>query len=41
MDQIHKLFQVFLYSCNMTVIEDVELGDLAEFKGLQKKMKRG
>ena len=41
MDCIHKRVQVFLHSCNTTAIEDVELGDLAEFGGLQKKVERG
>ena len=41
MDQIHKLVQVFSYSCNTNTIEDVESGALAEFGGLQKKLERG
>ena len=41
MDRIHKRVHVFLHSCNTTAIEDVESGALAEFGGLQKKVKRG
>ena len=41
MDRIHKHLQVFLYSCNKTTIEDVGLGDLAEFEGIQKNVDRG
>ena len=41
MDLIHKHVQVFLHSCNTTAIEDVDLGGLAEFGGLQKKVERG
>ena len=41
MDRIHKRVHVFLHSCNTIAIEDVELGSLAEFGGLQKKVKRG
>ena len=41
MDQIHKPVQVFLRSCNMTAIEDVESWSLAEFGGFQKKVERG
>ena len=41
MDRMNKHVQVFLHSCNITTIEDVELGDLTEFEGLQKKVKRG
>ena len=41
MDRIHKRIQVFLYSCNTTAIENVVLGDLAEFGGIQKKVERG
>ena len=33
-DRIHKRVQVFLYSCNMTSIEDMGLETLAEFGGL-------
>ena len=40
-DRIHKRVQVFLQSCNTTVIEDVESGALAEFGGIQKKVERG
>ena len=40
-DCIHKLVQVFLHSCNTTAIKDVDLGDLAEFGGRQKKSERG
>ena len=39
--RIHKLVQVFLHSCNTTAIEDVDLGALAEFWGIQKKLERG
>ena len=38
MDRIHKRVQLFLQSCNMTAIEDVELGYLEEFRGIQKKV---
>ena len=38
---IHKRVQVFLHSCNMTAIEDVDSGALAEFGGIQKKVERG
>ena len=41
MDRIHKRVQVFLHSCNMTAIEDVESGALEEFRGLQKRVERG
>ena len=41
MDRIHKRVQVFLHSCNMNSIKDVESGALAEFGGLQKKVERG
>ena len=41
MDLVHKRIQVFLHSCNMTDIEGLESGDLAEFGGLQKKVERG
>ena len=41
MDQIYKLVQVFLHSCNTTAIEEVELGALVEFSGIQKKVERG
>ena len=41
MDCIHKRVQVFLHSCNTTAIEDVELGPLTEFGGLQKNVERG
>ena len=40
MDRIHKRVQVFLQSCNTTAIEDVELGALAEFGGIHKKLER-
>ena len=40
-DRIYKRVQVFLHSCNMTAIEDVESGPLAEFGGIQKKVDRG
>ena len=39
-DRIHKRVHVFLYYCTTTSIEDVELGALAEFGGLQKKVER-
>ena len=32
---------MFLHSCKTTAIENVELGDLAKFGGIQKKVKRG
>ena len=41
MDRIHKRVQVFLNYCNKNAIEDAELGALAEFGGLQKKLERG
>ena len=41
MDRIHKHVQVFLHSCNTTAIEDVELGALEEFGGIQKKVEIG
>ena len=41
MDRIHKRVQVFLHYRKTTVIEDVELGALAEFGGLQKNVERG
>ena len=41
MDRIHKLVQVFLHSCNITEIEEVELGALTEFGGIQKMVERG
>ena len=40
-DRIHKCVQVLLHSYNTTPIEDVELGALAEFGGLQNKIERG
>ena len=40
MDRIHKRVQVFLHSCNMTSTEEVELGALVEFGGIQKKVYR-
>ena len=41
MDRIHKRVHVFLHSCNTTAIKDVELGGLAEFGGIHKKVERG
>ena len=41
MDIIHKRVQVFLHSCNTAEIEEVELGALEEFGGLQKRVERG
>ena len=41
MDRIYKRVQVFLHSCNTTAIEEVELGALEEFRGLQKRVERG
>ena len=41
MDCIHKRVQIFLNYCNTTVIEDVDLGSLAEFGRLQMKVERG
>ena len=41
MDLIHKHVQLFLHSCNMTAIDNVESGALAEFGGLKKKVERG
>ena len=41
MDRIHKKVQVFLHSCNTTVIEDMESGALEEFQGLQKRAEIG
>ena len=38
MDRIHKRVQVSLHSCNITSVEYLELGDLAEFGGLKKKV---
>ena len=38
MDWIHKHVQVFLHSCNMNAIEDVELGALEEFWVIHKKV---
>ena len=40
MDRIHKRVQVFIHSCNTTSIEEVELGALEEFIGLQKRVER-
>ena len=40
-DRIHKHVQVLVHFCNTTSIKDVELGALAEFGGLQKKIERG
>ena len=40
-DRIHKCVQAFLRSCNKTTIEDVDLGALAEFRGINKKVERG
>ena len=37
-DCIYKRVQVLLHSCNTPSIEDVELGALAEFGGIQKKL---
>ena len=41
MDRIHNKVLVFLHSCNMTEVEDVESGALEEFWGLQKRVERG
>ena len=41
MDRVHKRVRVFLHSCNTTAIEDVELGALAEFGGIYKKVDIG
>ena len=41
MDHIQKRVRVFLQYCNNTSIEDVKLGALVEFGGLQKKLGRG
>ena len=41
MDRIDKRVQVFLHSCNTIAIEDVELGAMSEFGGIQKKVERG
>ena len=41
MDRIQKRVQVLLHSCNTTAIEDMELGSLEEFGGVQKKVERG
>ena len=41
MDRIHKRVQVFLHSCNTTSIEEVKLGALEDFRGLQKRVERG
>ena len=38
MYRVHKCVQVFLHSCNTTAIEEVELGALAEFGGIQNKV---
>ena len=40
-DRIYKRVQVLLHSCNTTSIKEVELGALAEFGGLKKKVERG
>ena len=40
-ERIHKRVQVFSHSFNMTSIEDVDTGALAEFRKLQKKIDRG
>ena len=41
MDRIHKRVQVFLHSCNINAIEDMDSGALAEFGVIQKKVERG
>ena len=41
MDRIHKRVQVFLHYCNTTAIEDLELGALEEFWGLQNRVEIG
>ena len=41
MDIIHKRVQVFLHSCNMASIKEVESGALEDFRGLQKRLERG
>ena len=41
MDRIHKRVRVFLHSCDTNSIEYVELGDLADFGVLKKKVERG
>ena len=38
---IHKRVKMFSQSCNTTSIEDMDLGALAEFGKLHKKMERG
>ena len=40
-ERIHKLVQVFLQSCNTDSIEDVELGALADFGQIEKKIEIG
>ena len=40
-DRIHKLVQVFLQSCNMTAIKEVELGALAEFGDSRSRWREG
>ena len=41
LDRIHKRVQVFLHSCNINAIEDMDSGALAEFGVIQKKVERG
>ena len=41
MDRIHKRVQVFLHTCNTTSMEELELGELKVYRGLQNKVERG
>ena len=40
-DQIHKQLQVLIHSCNTMSLEDVEMGALAEFGYLKRRLERG
>ena len=40
-DRIHKQVQVFLQSCNMMCLDDMDMGSLSEFINLQRHVERG
>ena len=40
-NQIHTRFQLFLHSCNITCLYDVEKGVLSDFVDLHRSMERG
>ena len=40
-NQIHNRFQLFLHSCNITCLYDVEKGALSDFGDLHRRVERG